>query len=185
MALVIIPNSGGILVDKLSEKALSIGVSSAVFLDDLIIECEPRLREYCNPEGCPNHGSNWVCPPGCGSLDECSKKVSKFCRGFLLQSISEITPAFNDYKGLNRKHNLRLREFIENYCSGMDVLALTSGGCIFCEVCAYPEPCVKPDVRMNSLSAYGIDVSKLCEKAKLDYSFRPDKVYFIALVLIK
>ena len=54
----------------------------------------------------------------------------------------------------------------------------------FMEKCAYPEPCVKPDVRMNSLSAYGIDVGKLSKLAGLEYSFRSDMVYYTALVLI-
>ncbi|MDR0469662.1 MAG: hypothetical protein LBH09_06775 [Peptococcaceae bacterium] len=39
-------------------------------------------------------------------------------------------------------------------------------------------------MRMKSLSAYGSDVGKLCEKARLEYSFRPDRVYYVALVLI-
>jgi predicted metal-binding protein len=172
-------------MDELARDAISTGFTHAVMLDGLTVECEARLREYCNPEGCPNHGSNWVCPPGCGTLEECAERVGKFSRGLLLQSVSALKPLFADYKGLNRKHNLRLREFIEKYCAGqMDVLALSSGGCIFCDTCAYPEPCVKPDVRMNSLSAYGIDVGKLCEKAGLEYAFRPDRVYYVALVLI-
>ena len=85
---------------------------------------------------------------------------------------------------MNTAHNTRLRELIEEHCGGMDILALTSGGCIFCETCAYPAPCVKPGMRMNSLSAYGVDVGKLCETAGLEYSFRPDKVYYTALILM-
>ena len=167
------------------KNALSVGFSQAVWLDDLHIECEARLREYCNPAGCTGYGNNWVCPPGCGSLEECAAKVSGYNSGVLLQSVSEIDPSNQDYMRLNRKHNLRLREFIEVFCNYAGILALTSGGCIFCNVCAYPEPCVLPNVRMNSLSAYGIDVGKLCETAGLEYSFRPDKVYYIALVLMK
>ena len=170
---------------ELGSKALAIGFTNAVWLDDLTLECEPKLREYCNPEGCPNHGHNWVCPPGCGTLSECAEKAAKFSKGLLLQSVSEINPECPDYKRLNRKHNLKLRKLIGNQCKGMDILTLTSGGCIFCKCCAYPDPCVHPDKRMNSLSAYGIDVGKLCKKAGLEYSFRPDRVYYIALVLMK
>ncbi|MCL1805957.1 MAG: DUF2284 domain-containing protein [Clostridiales bacterium] len=171
-------------MDELVRFALSTGFTHAVLLDDLTLECEERLREYCNPKGCRNHGNNWVCPPGCGTLAECAEKVSAFHRGILLQSVSVLKPLFTDYRGLNRKHNLRLREFIEKYCAGqMDVFTLTSGGCIFCDTCTYPEPCVKPDIRMNSLSAYGIDVGKLCEKAGLEYAFQPDRVYYVALTL--
>ena len=171
-------------MNELVNAALSTGFIDAVWLDKLSLECEARLRAYCNPQGCPNHGNNWICPPGCGSLEECAERVSKYGRGILLRSVSELGIRKN-YKALNRKHNLRLREFIENNCAGMDIMALTSGGCIFCKTCAYPEPCVKPDTRMNSLSAHGIDVGKLCETAGLEYSFRPDRVYYVALVLIK
>ena len=173
-------------MDDLVQKALDIGFTNAVRLDGLKLECEEQLRAYCNPEGCPNHGNNWVCPPGCGSLSECQLKVRAFDSGVLLQSISEIDEQSPDYKGPNREHNLRLRRLLEEYeVTDMEVLALTSGGCVFCETCAYPEPCIKPDVRMNSLSAFGIDVGKLCKMANLDYSFRPDRVYYIALVLTR
>ena len=173
-------------MDELIHTALAKGFTHAAMLDGIAIECEARLREYCNPDDCPSHGSNWVCPPGCGSLDACAEKVGRFNRGILLQSVSDTEPEAVDYKALNRAHNVRLREFIDERCAGrMDILALTSGGCIFCENCAYPEPCVKPDLRMNSLSAYGIDVGKLCEKGGLAYSFRPDRVHYVALVLMR
>ena len=174
-------------MNELIDIAISAGFAKAVWLNGLKLECESRLRQLCNSKDCPNHGNNWVCPPGSGSLEECAEKVGGFCRGVLLQSVSELDQSSADfavYKTLNREHNLRLREFIETSGHG-DILALTSGGCVFCESCAYPNPCVRPDVRMNSLSVCGIDVGKLCDMAGLEYSFRPDRVYYTALVLIK
>ena len=174
-------------MNKLVDKARDLGFTEAVLLNDLEIKCESRLRAYCNPEGCPNHGNNWVCPPGSGSIEECAEKVSRFKSGILLQSVSELNPPveISTYKQLNFKHNLRLKEFATAACGEYeDILVLTSGGCIFCDDCTYPEPCVKPDIRMNSLSAYGIDVGRLCGTAGLEYSFSPDKVYFVALVLV-
>jgi len=173
-------------MNELVDKALSAGFTKAAWLNALKLECEARIREYCNPEGCAKHGKNWVCPPSCGSLQECAGKIRRFDCGILLQSVSELQPpvAAEKYRALNLEHNLRLREFVETECAGRGgVLVLTSGGCVFCDACAYPEPCVKPDIRMNSLSAYGIDVGKLCERAGLEYSFRPDRVYYVALVL--
>jgi len=174
--------------DIFIDKALHIGFANAVWMDDLKLQCETRLREYCNSENCPNHGNNWICPPGCGSLEECAEKVSKFDQGILLQSISELESNPNDeeYKNLNREHNLRLQTYLETYCGEFtEILALTSGGCVFCDTCAFPTPCVKPNLRMNSLSAYGIDVGKLCKVAGCEYAFAPEKLYLIALVLIK
>ena len=172
-------------IHGLLDTALAVGFSRATHLPGLKLECEPRLRAYCNPEGCPKHGNNWVCPPGCGSLEECAEKAARFDKGILLQSVTATAPDTSpeEYSRLSREHNLRLREFIE--AAGLnDILALTTGGCILCEKCSYPEPCLKPDIRMNSLSAYGIDAGKLCERAGWDYSFRPDKLFLTALVMI-
>jgi len=120
-------------MNELITGALSAGFTNAVLLDELKLECEAGLRDYCNPKGCPNHGSNWVCPPGCGTLEECAEKVSRFEDGILLQSVSKLSPAAKNYSSLNRKHNLRLRDFIEKNFGDVEILALTSGGCIFCE----------------------------------------------------
>jgi len=173
--------------EPLTQAAKSAGFSEAVFLDGLTVECEAHLRAYCNPEGCPNHGQNWVFPPMCGSLAACAERAAAFNCGLVLQSATALTPPtdMSVYKTLNREHNLRLRALLENTAfANRPLLALTSGGCVFCAECAYPAPCIKPGLRMNSLSAYGIDVGKLCAKAHLAYSFRPDMVYFTALILL-
>jgi len=169
-------------------KAMEIGFSKAVYLHDISIECLPEIRAYCNPEQCTKHGQNWVCPPGCGTIEECSEKALQFHKGLLLQSVTELDPPTEPeaYLDLNRKHNFRFKEYIEIINSEFtEILPLTTGGCIFCEQCSYPEPCIKPDVKMESLSAFGIDVGKLCKSAGLPYSFTPDFVYYTALLLLK
>lgn len=175
-------------MNELVDKALAVGFTKAVFLNDLKLECEARLRAYCNPKDCPMHGMNWVCPPGCGRIEYCQAKVSQFQSGILLQSLFELDPPtpMEKYQALNREHNFRLKEFREAINDkSLDSIALTTGGCIFCATCAFPNSCIKPNLRMSSLSAYGIDVGKLCEKAQWEYSFRPDRVYYVALVLLK
>ena len=175
-------------MEEYLNKARALGFSKAVFLDDFSVECRPELRAYCNPEQCHNHGQNWVCPPGCGTLEECREKARGFSEAILLQSITGLDPPVEPeaYRALNREHNFRFKAFIELIKPEVEkVLPLTSGGCVFCEQCSYPEPCVKPDVKMESLSAFGIDVGKLCAAAGLPYAFTPETVYFTALLLLK
>ena len=176
------------MIEEYLKKARALGFSKAVFMEDLAIECKPELRAYCNPQQCPKHGQNWVCPPGCGTLDECEEKARRFFKGLLLQSITKLDPpaAPETYTQLNREHNLRFKEFVEYVKPGVArLLPLTNGGCVFCEECAYPEPCIKPDLKMESLSAFGIDVGGLCEGAGLPYSFNPEIVYYTALLLLE
>jgi len=175
-------------MNEIIEKARALGFSKAVFLDALALECKPELRAYCNPRQCTKHGQNWVCPPGCGTLDECREKAHAFSKGMLLQSVTELEPPTlpETYSLLNREHNFRFKEFIESVKPGVKkILPLTTGGCVFCEACSFPELCIKPDLKMNSLSAFGIDVGGLCESAGLPYSFSPEIVYFTALLLVE
>lgn len=168
--------------------AHELGFSEAVMLENLSVECKEDLRSCCNPRQCPNHGQNWVCPPACGTLEECRKRVMKFETGILLRSVTDLTPptAPETYLELNREHNLRLKKMVEAVKPEVDeLLPLTSGGCIFCDTCQYPEPCIHPDVKMESLSAHGIDVGELSKMAGLPYSFREDRIYLTALLLIK
>lgn len=172
--------------EKYHALAVEYGFTSARFIDDLAIGCNEEFRQYCTPELCPTHGNNWVCPPGCGTIEACSKLVDQYHSGLLLQSITDLTPPVQSetYKALNRAHNENLSKLLlmlKNDISSF--LCLTSGGCIFCDSCAYPEPCIHPDLKMNSLSAFGIDVSKLCSDNNLEFSFRPDRVYFTALIM--
>ena len=175
-------------MDEYVKRAMDLGFSRAVFLSGISIECKPVLRAYCNPEQCTEHGKSWVCPPGCGTLEECAERVNGFREGILLQSITRLNPPTElaEYKRLNREHNIRFRDFIEIVKRDFpDILPLATGGCVFCKDCCYPEPCIRPDVKMESLSAFGIDVGNLCESAGLPFSFRDDMVYYTALLLIK
>lgn len=175
-------------MEEYLEKAKALGFSKAVYLSGFSAECKQDLRAYCNPGQCPNHGLNWVCPPACGTLDDCREKAQGFCEGILLQSVNELNPPVDleVYRKLNREHNFRFKEFIEIVKPEFaKVLPLATGGCVFCEQCSYPDPCIKPDVKMESLSAFGIDVGKLCESAGLPYAFSPDIVYYTALLLLK
>lgn len=170
------------------QQAHDVGFTHAVFLQPLLLQCKSELRAYCNPQECPNHGQNWVCPPGCGTLEECRDKVREFDAGILLQSVTNLTPPtdMETYRRLSTAHNLRFRGFVETVWRDFEkVLSLTTGGCVFCETCSYPKPCRKPKLKMESLSAFGVDVGALCEKAGLNYSFREDMLYLTALLLVK
>lgn len=168
--------------------AKRLGFNHCVPMENLSLACKPELRAYCDPSQCPNHGQNWVCPPACGTLEECQKRVDGFHQGLLLQSVTELTPPTPPevYMALNRAHNLRLKELVEAVRPEVQsILPLTSGGCVFCEACSYPKPCLHPNVKMESLSAYGIDVTALCAAANLPYDFRKDRLYLTALLLLE
>ncbi len=169
--------------------ALDLGFSKAVLLENYQLEAEEKFRVYCNKDQCDRYGNSWVCPPGCGSVEDYQALFSKFNFALVLQTIlSDLPEKWNldDIYKLEREHNERLLKLLNLVRQSEDsqVLALTTGGCLLCEKCTFPqEPCSKPEIRMHSLSAAGIDVEKLCKKAGLDFSFNGSSVYYTACLV--
>ena len=160
--------------DKYISEALDLGFSYAVRLEDFQIVCEADIRAYCNADQCRNYGSTWVCPPGCGTVEECQERADNYRTGIVLQTVGSIPLVGMEAKlhSLQKAHNkkfLKLADAARR--KGLDILPLTTGGCPICPSCTFPrDPCRSPDRKMHSLSAYGINVGKLCEAAGLEYS---------------
>ncbi|NLJ77423.1 MAG: DUF2284 domain-containing protein [Peptococcaceae bacterium] len=170
--------------------ALKLGFSHAVFLPGLKLCCRPEIRKYCNWEQCQNYGTTWVCPPGCGSIEECQERVLGYRAGIVVQTVGKIPPHDGKWEklcSLRQEHNSRLHALADRIrAEGCVVLPLTTGGCTACESCTFPKrPCRKPERRMHALSAYGINVGDLCKQAGLEYSFTEDIVYYTACLLLK
>ncbi len=167
--------------------ALEMGFSVAGDVNTDFIECEEDIRALCAPDKCPNYGSGWICPPGCGSVENCRGIVQRYKNALLLQSISENVDMSRgeELQRLAETHNRLAAElFVRIRIEQGDAYLLTTGGCALCEKCSYPdEPCRFPDKNRGSLSAFGINVEKLCKKAGIEYSFIPSVVRLIACVL--
>ena len=79
------------------------------------IECKRELRDYCNPEECPQYASGWSCPPGAGSFEECRERIASCSCGVVVQTVREGVD-FNDVETLaviRTLHNGRLDELAD------------------------------------------------------------------------
>lgn len=47
------------------------------FIDPRELEFSERIRWICENE-CPMYGTNWACPPGVGTVDECKSRCSRY-----------------------------------------------------------------------------------------------------------
>lgn len=178
------------MYEEYVSRALALGFSHAVLLEWLELCCKPELRAYCNPEQCRIYGTTWVCPPGCGSIEECQERVLRYHLGIVLQTVCEVPlhkGKWERLRSLQREHNSRLLALVDSIRTEVpSALPLTTGGCNVCDSCTFPEkPCIKPDKQMHSLAAYGINVGDLCKQAGLEYSFAEGIVYYTACLLFE
>lgn len=151
------------------------------------IEVRQEIRMMCEKNICGMYALNWSCPPGCGSLKECQKKISKYTQGILVQTIGDTEDEF-DVEGMleiERRHKeafLKFYEELKTYFS--DVLALGSGCCTRCLKCSYTDTaCRFPDQQISSMEAYGILVLQVCRDNQMDYYYGPKKIAYTGCFL--
>lgn len=169
------------------DKAKLIGFDAAAVLDTDVIVCEESIRALCAPDKCANYGSSWVCPPGCGNIESCRKTVASYKNAILLQGVWENVD-FTDgeaMRNIAHLHNDRAMKLFKQIRGEQgDAYLLTTGGCGLCEDCTFPDaPCRIPDKNRGSLSAFGINVGKLCESAGMEYSFTEGVMRMVACIL--
>ena len=169
------------------EAAKKLGFTNAVSIKSELILCEESIRALCAPGKCGNYGSSWICPPGCGSIESCREIVAGYEKAVLVQSMSENVDFSNAEEMLNitKAHNeLAVKLFEKIRKEQGSAYLLTTGGCGLCEECTFPDqPCRIPDKNRGSLSAFGINVTKLCEMAEMEFSFTTGVMRMMACIL--
>ena len=65
------------------------------------IELKPEVRQMCASDSCHKYNKCWSCPPGCGTLEECEKRVRKYKLGILVQTVGQLEDSM-DGEGMMR-----------------------------------------------------------------------------------
>lgn len=146
-----------------------------------------EVRDMCADGRCGRWNQNWSCPPGCGSLEDVARQISRYTRGLLVQTTGSLEDPF-DYQGmttLSQQHKRRFSNFARQArLLYPQCLPLTAGTCTICARCTYPDrPCRFPNKRLSSMEAYGLFVSDICTRSGLDYNYGPNTLTYTSCVL--
>lgn len=155
------------------------GFTRAAKLEVSTIDLNPEVRQMCADNKCQIYDTNWACPPGCGTLEECGTKVKNYKHGVIVQTTGELEDSF-DFEGMEEiknKHNASFDRLVEAlFEKKADMLPLGDGCCSLCQKCTYPEDaCRFPEKAFSSMEAFGILVSDLCKLNQLEYYYGPDR----------
>ena len=166
--------------------ALQAGFTRASPLDVSTLRCQSQVRAMCAADRCGAYGKNHTCPPACGTLEACQRRLQSCHQGLLLLTTGTLEDEF-DYEAMReteKRHNGSLRRFAAALkLQYPHALCLGSGGCRICQVCAYPAPCRFPELALSSMEAYGLAVSEICRANGAAYRQGPDTVTFVACAL--
>ena len=135
---------------------------------------DPSLRKNCELNYCGQYGKTWVCPPNCGPIDQCIKKVRAYNQALIIQTISPLEDSY-DFEGMDdamTEFHKVLKSVTDMVKKDLgDIYILSAGGCRLCERCAFSEqkPCRNPENAFPSLESHGIFVADLAPKAGMKY----------------
>ena len=149
---------------------------------------DASFRDICRENSCGRYGKCWTCPPDVGDMESLRARLLAFDTVAVFSIVYPIEDAF-DLPGMlaaGKKHNefslavqRRAREILPAS------LTTAAGACTLCARCARMDglPCRRPDEAMISLEAYGIDVLKLANAAKLPYRTGSESCAYFSAVL--
>ncbi|MEG2258967.1 MAG: DUF2284 domain-containing protein [Oscillospiraceae bacterium] len=164
------------------------GFSETAELDVSTIELMPEVREMCATNTCHQYGKNWACPPGCGEIEDCKRKIGQYAQGVLVQTVGQLEDSwdFEEMKETEQRHKKMFNELIEEIsASGLDMLPVGAGTCTRCKECTYPQsPCRFPDKAMSSMEAYGMLVNQICKSNGVPYNHGTNTVCYTSCILL-
>lgn len=174
--------------EKISEIAGRAGFTHSAFLDCSTIKLMPEVRQMCASDSCHMYDKNWNCPPGCGTLEECEKRIRQYHWGILVQTVGELEDSL-DGEGMmaaekaHKEHFVKMEKLLRPLYPGM--LAAGAGACTKCARCTYPDiPCRFPDQSFVSMEAYGMLVTQVCQDNDMSYYYGPCTIAYTSCFLI-
>lgn len=151
------------------------------FREDDRIVCLDRCRENL----CGNYSTNWGCPPDI-DIDPQALYKSSSCallvnRTFCLDIKDE---ELLDATNLEMQKIIRMM-VVELRSNNIDCLGFADGGCRYCGVCAYPEPCRFPEMLIPSVSSLGIDMKSYLNEQGIPFAFSDTCVTLYGLIFLR
>ncbi|MCF0230090.1 MAG: DUF2284 domain-containing protein [Parasporobacterium sp.] len=171
------------------ERLAECGFSTVKELDINTLKVLPEVRDMCAVNTCGAYSTRWSCPPGCGSIEECSGKIKHYSLGILVQTVGDIEDSL-DWEGImevQEQHNRRFEKGTEVLRKLTEkLLPLGSGACTICSSCTYPDaPCRFPDRAVSSMEAFGLFVSDVCSGNGVAYNYGPGKIAYTGCYLFE
>lgn len=149
-----------------------------------------EFRAYCEENTCGNYNANYGCPPDCGTPESMEARVRGYGNVLIMQTLVETSDIDDKalimevHKEHVRKSRAVLRELQQ---AGMELKdrMMLPGKCTFCKVCKKSEglPCAFPEMKSSCLSAYGIDITALCETCGMRLDWDGSSVSYFTLYL--
>ena len=147
----------------LIDKCIQLGAEEAKLIDTHEVVFDPRSLLKCR-FGCHRWGKYWTCPPHMDISQEMfMESFEKYNVGLVIKTADQ---------NLGQDVSLAIEKEALLYHDAVFAFALAL--CVKCDECAYPDPCLHPDLARPSMDAYGVDIGKTVELLDFNVNFSED-----------
>lgn len=147
-----------------------------------VIDSDSKIMclSNCKENLCGHYDTNWGCPPGFTMKREMTEYRSSVLvsREYAFERDRDPSNMMSEMQETIRNMVLMLRR------NGIECDGIADGGCRYCGVCAYPEPCRFPDMLIPSVSALGIDMGRFLADCGEEFSFEEGKATMYGIILL-
>lgn len=163
-----------------------LGIHEFGFVPTEKIVASQMVRGLCEKNACGAYGKTWACPPGVGTLAECSARMRAYETVFVFTTRHELEDSL-DWEGMvagKKAHEAVTPRVVDFFRRRFpDCMVLASEGCPHCEKCTYPDaPCRFPEKLHPSIESYGVEVNVLARDAGVRYHNGPNTVTYFSCI---
>ena len=172
--------------EKLEAALAELPLYTYQFITPDELEFSDRIRWICQHE-CPMYGRTWACPPGVGSVAECTGKCKSYVNCLVISTIAEVEDISNIEQTLATRpeHEAITNQVRDMFrAQGIDPYILSTEACAVCARCAWldGEPCRYPDRMHPCVESHGINLIPTLEENGLEFNFAADVITWYSLL---
>lgn len=153
------------------------------------VKVHEEVRDSCADGKCQVYGTNWSCPPACGTIYDFERRMHEHEYCTVVQSVGQLEDDFDVevIMGTGELQVKRFRALVDALADAglsSQVMTLSAGACNLCKECTYPDaPCRFPDKQLTSMEGSGLLVSEVCTQAGIPYNHGPLTIAYSCCVL--
>ena len=166
--------------EKLEQQLAEFPLYAYFYIKPEELEFSSRIRWICENE-CPRYGKTWACPPGVGTVEECTQKCMGYQQCLVLGTITETDDISNMEETLatrpaHEKITNQVRDLMRE--QGVEPYILSTEACDACDRCAILDgmPCRLPGRMHPCLESHGINVIPMLENHGLEFQYGGDVI---------
>ncbi len=174
---------------RLKDIGREIGFTLVAPVDAETMQSNEKVREMCASGKCHKYAKAWSCPPACGTIEDCSRKIHRYHSGIIVQTTAYLEDELDgetmmETESCHKENFLRMNDVLR--LEYPDMLSLGAGCCTRCKVCTYPDAaCRFPEKMFSSLEAYGILVTDLCRDNHIKYYYGKNTITYSSCFLLE